>query len=397
MRCSWAKPSRDTPGSAASNAAQYSTASPGRLARDSITATMPQRLNPSAIAPFKWLSVLGVLLAGCSSTPPPDPQTAYGQALVLAVQGRMSEALPQFKRIDLAALEPKRRENASAIVARFDRPEPAPAPADLDPWTAEVLATYRRYWSRVMLGRTSPDAGERELAQGLARLLGPDAPPAGEPPAMTAIESQLRKRIEAQGLHAQFGVTIPLREFMLWRAQDVRHYEVALPEGVQQVRVTMLEGFVSHGWVGYATADRAFAGGWATAQGLYCVRAAYDLDSEAFRVSYLAHEGQHFADAHAFPELEQPALEYRAKLVEVAQAHMTLDDLLAGFDTNQSDSREQPHAYANRRLLMDLQAATGATGAAWWKAAGQDRVRAAAAQLLRADSTRLRGGLGSRP
>lgn len=357
---------------------------------------MPQRQTLREFAPFKWLGLLVAVLAGCTTAPPPDPQAVYGDALVLAVQGRMSEALPQFKRIDLAALDPKRRENASAIVARFDAPEPVPAAADLDAWTAEVLATYRRYWSRVMLGRTSPDAGERELAQGLARLLVPDAPPAGEPPAMAEIESQLQKRIEAQGLHAQFGVTIPLREFMLWRAQDERRYEVTLPEGVQQVRVTMLERFVSHGWVGYATADRAFAGGWATAQGLYCVRDAYDLESETFRVSYLAHEGQHFADAHAFPRLEQPELEYRAKLVEVALAQTTLDDLLAGFDANQSDSREQPHAHANRRLSTDLRATTGAYCASWWKAVGHDRLRAAAAQLLRADSARLRAEFGSR-
>lgn len=357
---------------------------------------MPPRQNPSEMTPFKWLGVLAVLLAGCSSTPAPDPQTAYGQALVLAVQGRMAEALPQFKRIDLAALDAKRRENASAIVARFDATEPTPAPADLDPWTAEVLTAYRRYWSRVMLGRTSPEAGERELAQGLARLLGTDAPPAGEPATMADVEPRLHKRIEARGLHAQFGVTIPLREFMLWRVQDERRYEVVLPEGVQQVRVTMLERFVSHGWVGYATADRAFAGGWATAQGLYCVRAAYDLDSETFRVSYLAHEGQHFADAHAFPRLEQPELEYRAKLVEVAQAQATLDDLMAAFDANQADSREQPHAHANRRLLTDLQAAVRATGGAWWKQVAHDRLRGAAVQLLRADSARLRAGLGPR-
>src|SRR4029077_9164441 len=63
--------------------------------------------------------------------------------------------------------------------------------------------------------------------------------------------------------------------------------------------------------------------GWATAMTLYAVRSAYDIESESFRVSYLAHEAQHFADYGRFPKLARPEREYRAKLTELAEAQAT--------------------------------------------------------------------------
>jgi hypothetical protein len=192
-------------------------------------------------------------------------------------------------------------------------------------------------------------------------------------------------------MHALFGVTAPLREFMLWRAQYEQTYDVDLPEGRQAVHVVMLDGFVSLGWLGYASCDYWHSGGWATPEKLFAVRSAYDLQSESFRISYLAHEGQHFSDYRRFPEFKQPDLEYRAKLVEIAQARSTLFDLLAAFSENGSDDREQPHTWANRQVVTQLAAELlgGTTPTAnAWREISATQLNAAARRLLEQDSRR---------
>jgi hypothetical protein len=218
---------------------------------------------------------------------------------------------------------------------------------------------------------------------------------------MNTLESKLKQQLNARGYFSLFGVTSPLREFMLWRKQDSIEYVIDLPEGREKVAVTMLEDFISYGWVSYATAEVHHTGGWTTPERLYCVRASYDTNSEDFRVSYLAHEGQHFRDTRHFPKLEQPELEYRAKLTEIALADTTLFDLLREFSDNQSDSRTQPHPYANRRLMDGLSrvlASTSpaqgtATQAAWWERIAPATIRATAARLLQEDSRNLKAAL----
>jgi hypothetical protein len=123
-----------------------------------------------------------------------------------------------------------------------------------------------------------------------------------------------------------------------------------------------------------ATCGVAQTGGWAKPDALYAVRASYDLASEEFRVSYLAHEGQHFADYARYPMLEQPELEYRAKLTEIALSTTTTATLLANFASLGGDSRDSPHAFAARRVTIALQGVP------------MERVREAAVEKLR-DST----------
>jgi hypothetical protein len=87
---------------------------------------------------------------------------------------------------------------------------------------------------------------------------------------------------------------------------------------------------------------------------LYCVRDSYDLDRETFRVSYLKHEGKHFADYSRFPKLALPDLEYLAKLVGMAEADMITHGLLRFFMRNSTPNSDNSHAFANHRLVRDL-------------------------------------------
>ena len=183
-----------------------------------------------------------------------------------------------------------------------------------------------------------------------------------------------------------------LRELMLWKTETETHYDVTLPESVQPVTVVFMDDFASLGWAGFATCDLQHSGGWTKPDRLYAVRSAYDTASEDFRVSYLAHEGQHFSDNRRFPALtQQEKLEYRAKLVELAQGKTSLYDLLDSFAGNVGDDVSVPHSYANRRVVQDLgrRLFPDATGAPVWRGASVERINGAAADLLREDTARL--------
>jgi hypothetical protein len=311
----------------------------------------------------------------------------FSSAIGVALQADLKSALQQLDGISAAGLPEKKRAILTCMRQRFDAGKDPAIPANVDPWTADLLRIYRRYWRSVMLGSVTRDAGEQELARQLARHLGGS----NRPKDLDAIEPMLGERLEAHGYHALFGVTAPLREFMLWRDEADETYPVELPDGPEPVHVTMMDGFLSFGWLGYATCDYRHSGGWAKPDRLFAVRSAYDLDSEDFHVSYLAHEGQHFSDYRRFPGLAQADLEYRAKLVELAKAGTTLYDLIDAFSGSGSDDREQAHAWANRRVIGDLarklfneEAATSAT----WRRCPVEQINAAAADLLKQDDVR---------
>ena len=339
------------------------------------------------IATFVVSSVFSLWTLVANSAPPTsaDSLAEFRSAGSFAMQADMKSALPHLLRVRPEALPAERRAVWSCMRERFADKKPVVIPADVDAWTAGVLTQYRRYWTRVMLGSVSAAAGERELAAVLAKKLDRK----GGAQDMAVLEPLLENQLKARGYHALFGVTAPLREFMLWRKQTDQTYDIDLPQGREAVHVAMMDDFISLGWLGYATSDFHYSGGWATSDRLFAVRPAYDLDSEEFKVSYLAHEGQHFSDYRRFPQLAQPDLEYRAKLVEISKAKSTIFDLLAAFEANGSDSRDTPHPWADRQLVKNLAAKllNGETPSApAWKRFSVDQLNAAARELLDEDS-----------
>jgi hypothetical protein len=350
-----------------------------------------------------FCALLSIALAGCASTAadrPVGPTTApmvrtdarteFAAGMELALNGDMKAALPIFKEINPHELNEEQRTALAGVLAQFEMKTARNGRLELDPWIARVLDAYQHYWSGVMMGSLTAEDGERQLAAALAPLVGVTGR-SGAAVEMDALEPAIQERILARGYFSLHGVTSPFREFMLWRTQEDKVYEVELPDGREAVSVAMLDDFVSLGWAGFATGDYYHTGGWATRERLFCVRTSYDLASEAFRVSYLTHEGQHFSDYKRFPNLEGPELEYRAKLAEIANADTTLYPLLQTFSEQASDKRENPHGYANRRLMGDLARAldVASPGDAWWTFLPPETIHAVAVRLFREDSQRL--------
>lgn len=322
-----------------------------------------------------------------------DAKTEFATGMKLALNGDMKTALPHFTKINPQGLDAKEQTAVAGVLANFDVRASKNGRSDLDTWTAKVLDAYQIYWSRVMMGGVTAEVGERQLAETLAPLVGVTGE-SGASIDMDALEPKLEEQIRARGYFSLHGVTSPFREFMLWRTRLDQAYELELPDGREAVSVAMLEDFISLGWTGFATGNYYHTAGWATRERLFCIRMAYDLDSESFRISYLTHEAQHFSDYKRFPNLEGPELEYRAKLVEIAYADTTLRKLLKTFSKSGSDNRKHPHGYANRRLIGDLARALNVAVPedAWWESIPPATIRAEAVRLFNEDSQRLKRG-----
>ena len=331
---------------------------------------------------------LALLLAGCGALEP-TPAAAEARSGFARAMGQWVAADGPAALATLAALAPEdldapRRATRACILARFapgaaraDTVEPG-LPAEL----AAVLRAYKAYWTASLMHRSDAAQAEEALRRELAAA-GEGAAPEPTLPAQADAARALAGRL---GWHALGGVTPPLQEFMLWRQQTSGVQTVALPEGPVDVAVTRLDGFASLGWLAYATCDRHHTGGWATREGLMVVAPAWDMASEAYRVSLLAHEAQHFADYRRFPQLAATDLEFRAKLVELMLARDTHRDLVEAFAAQASPQRTSAHAFASHQLVTRLRARLG--GAAL-STADSTQLREAAAAELRAHTQAL--------
>lgn len=253
-----------------------------------------------------------------------------------------------------------------------------------DPFASRALTLYRAYWQASLADPARRAEAEARLLTALAALL--DRPSLA---AMDEAETLLEARLAQGGFHALEGKTGQLRELMLWTKQTESTERVALPEETNATRVVYLDDFVSQGWSNYFTCERSGTGGWTKPDGLFVIVPSYDsLTDENFRVNFLAHESQHYADHRRFPDLKPWELEYRAKLVEVAYAVQTRGRVLSGFANNQGDDPADAHSYANKRVLAALRSRLGLAPDADLSTAPPAALQAAAIAELKADSAR---------
>jgi len=290
----------------------------------------------------------------------------------------MVKALSLMKGVDHSRLDARDSTAAACLERTFSNP---PEPEDLPPRSGRILNAYRRYWQDAMLRRRSKQDAEKSLLDSLRSILGT---------ADTTLDDaseRAKQAVQSEGLFALTGVTSPYYELMIWREQTPTTYHVKLPNRAIDVHVVFLDKFASLGWAGYATCGRYHSGGWATKDALYALKSAYDLESESFRVSYLAHEGTHFSDYKEHPKLDQPELEYRAKLVEIAMSHETTYDLITEFCRRNGTDRSVPHHFANYWVARGMSRKVFGSDSivsdeSRWRGTPAERLRSAARQLL---------------
>ncbi|MEK6707050.1 MAG: hypothetical protein AABZ06_14830 [Bdellovibrionota bacterium] len=237
------------------------------------------------------------------------------------------------------------------VLSRFVRANEKTLVHSDDQFVRELVHLYRNYYRRVLLSPTANKELERQLQGDLRRLLHSCRLEIGARPTWADLERRLAKELTRRGYFSLLGRVSPFRSLLIWSKQVEKKFKVRLVSEKILVTVVLLDKFVELGWLHYATFGRWYVGGWAKKDSLFCVSQAYKrkFNSEAFRVSYLTHEGQHFSDYRKFPNLKQADLEYRAKLAEMIESKKPTR-LLNKFGSEAKDDRSTPHCFASHRI-----------------------------------------------
>jgi hypothetical protein len=304
----------------------------------------------------------------------------------MALQGDVKAGLAILERIQLDSLSASDRDRCQCLLSRF-RNRTLPNLELSNPLARDTADIYLKYWRRCLLQEVKVMAANAQLFEDLKACLTDHGKAQNSFSSLDELTDALGPILLADGVHSLRGVTAPYYELMLWKDEETRRYTVELPETTEPVTVVFLSGFILKGWLGFATCDAKHSSGWTTKDTLFCVRDAYDLQSEGFRVSYLAHEAQHFADLRRFPKLEQPELEYRAKLVELVRADTSLFPLLQAFTRQAGPDRKSPHAFADLRVVQHLSNAlfgddSASRNPALWSTKTPAQIHDAASALL---------------
>jgi len=327
-----------------------------------------------------------VIAALCLATP-------YGVSAEQNLTSRYMNAVFSGDLSWMLEVEPT-NEADTALVGRFqerfvDR-QGVPAFASIeDPLVRQVAEHFRLYWIDSLIDPGSHDAYEMELRKNVAGLL----TEAGYELSPESTARGLIDAIRERGWGFQGGRTPPLQDFILWRTTESKNYDVELSDRTQPVTVHFLGDFVSEGWANFATFGHTGTGGWANAEGLFCISSSYDTDSERFLVSYLKHEARHYADYQLFPSLEDADLEYRAKLTELIFADQEQQRLIEMFISHANGHSDAPHPLANWHVLNDVARLAEIEGApddpVSWQGVDPNAVREAASALLESHNQRL--------
>ncbi|MEP6677574.1 MAG: hypothetical protein ABJA78_20605 [Ferruginibacter sp.] len=257
-----------------------------------------------------------------------------------------------------------------------------------------LLSIFQHYWRGSLLD--SANSYDSILWHTLHVFLKNDYPALKAMPYnIDSADAYAKMYIANKGLYMTDGIgkTGKLFDLLVWKSQKDTTYHFTLHHETTSARVIFMNDFITLGWEEYATLGRYYPGGWATSGALYCVRSAYDLKSENFLVSYLAHESRHFADYKLFPKLTSADLEYRAKLVELSLAKQSLYGLVNFFIDNANYDSDNGHSVADYCVIRDLSRAIFKTefekDKTRWSKIGSKKINAAADKILQVNTKEL--------
>lgn len=213
-----------------------------------------------------------------------------------------------------------------------------------------LLYIYHNYWRKSLLLNQSFDS---LIMNNVYDFLKKDYPNVTNNE--DSLNVYLSKYISGKGYYSTgFSRVGKLYDLLVWETEKDTVYHIKNKILDSKVRVVFMTDFVCLGWEDYATFGKYYPGGWAEKDKLFCVIDSYDKTSEKFRVSYLAHEGQHFSDYKHFSDLTSYELEYRAKLVELSLSDERLFHLIEFFINNSNKESKDGHCKANYSVISNL-------------------------------------------
>lgn len=219
----------------------------------------------------------------------------------------------------------------------------------------ELVSYFREYWHKSLL--TKEQQYERELMGKVIPYLMQNFPKVRETKiGPDNIGTVLSEYIHSEGLYTRNRVSKldPYVDLVIWGKQIDSIYSIDLDGNKFEVKVVRLDDFITKGWTEYATLGSHFSGGWTQDDGIYYVDESYDINSEEFKVSLIAHEARHFLDHQKYPDMPNAEMEYRGKLTELSLAKESLYDLISFFIANAVEESEVAHSAANYKLVHNL-------------------------------------------
>jgi hypothetical protein len=341
--------------------------------------------------------VTALAIGGCQSIIVPVATSGTENLDSIGIPATQSDVpgmLAAVQKIDSARLSEKDAAIHRCIQARFapNVVDPPERDLNLNPSAAAVLTAYKHYWRDVSIPRTTRADADQALIKKLVALLEKNGVSIKASDDPEKIGEHIKAVLERAGIHTLMGVTAPNFELMMWRSEEVKRYEVALPESKQAVDVAFISDFVISGWLSFLTCDKMSTGGWTTKERIYMVGSQVETEAVPLQLqTNLNHEGQHFADFVSYPVLEQAELEYRAKLTELALSTTDTKTALENFFRNGAVGRDNaPHSHAEYWLKQNLTKELPAlTDASQRKLADDETIRKAARRLLLDSSTKL--------
>jgi hypothetical protein len=280
----------------------------------------------------------------------------YSKMFSYALDADITSALNLYKPIDTLSLSEKDRKIKNIIESRFKYDTDKSNYIDkITPELKPLMKLYSEYWHKAL--KSDKSNFDSSFSKSLIKFLMANAPVTDKSRNISEEElnNSLIEYCTSLGYNTTgFGRTGKLLDLLVWKSQYDSLYSFVTTDDTINVNVTFMENFVTLGWEEYATLGQYYPGGWANEKGLYCVKSAYDLQSENFLISYLAHEGRHFKDYKLFPNLTGAELEYRAKLTELSLADNTLYKTIEFFINNGIKDSESAHSKANYLVIQDL-------------------------------------------
>lgn len=311
-----------------------------------------------------------------------------------ALQGNVANIIQQLDTLSDLNLSPQELKTKQQYLKRFkDQDEVVTYPTKNE-FLLQLISIYQVYWKEALLQQYPLETAEKRLLENLENYLYRYAKEqVSKEEIRQNVMEFVTKMLTQNGFYVANGKTAGFYDLLVWAKETETHYTVELPGGHTDVSVVFMDSVVTMGWEEFATFGKYFPGGWATEKALYCVRSTYDTTSENFRISYLQHEGQHFADYKIYPALSGADLEYRAKLVELAYANQSVYKLLSFFQGNATKNRNNAHSFANdfviRNLSKELFGKEQVTDNNEWKKLAVADINAAARKLLAINSEGL--------
>lgn len=163
------------------------------------------------------------------------------------------------------------------------------------------------------------------------------------------------KLFEKEGLLFKGHTTSGFFGPYVWKKTEEKKYHVEIPNGVVELPVYFMHGYLMNSWLDYVSLGEIGTGGWSEKEGLYCNFNLYEskLDKPEFEISFLKHEAQHSIDfRNKKYYMNSTVLEYRAKLSELV--YYPNLDLLKIFMRDAKNDKKLTHPQAQFWIVEEL-------------------------------------------